>query len=172
MILVKGRIGFDPPSKTKKQIGQDSWKRIAMVYLEGDLTEYYSWFIQNRYGIKLNKPMRGPHISFINDSLRDLTKDFTLDTDLVEENWNRVKEKWDGRIILISLDLDVRTDGRTWWLNIPQEDRLALQEIRNELGLGRPYFGMHMSIGYANEREIIQSQYIHELIKEGNKNYE
>lgn len=167
MIQVKGRIGFDPPPKTKKQTVQDEWKRIAMVYIDGDIAQYYAWFVQKRYGVSLVRPMRGAHISFINDSLKDLTKDFTLDKVKVEENWNRVKEKWDGKEITITLDTDPRTDAKHWWLNIPQDKRDELQSIRTELGLGRPYFGMHMTIGYANETEIIQSRYIHEAIKNG-----
>jgi hypothetical protein len=30
------------------------------------------------------------------------------------------------------------------------------------IGLSRPFFGLHMSIGYANEKNIEHSIYIHE----------
>ena len=76
--------------------------------------------------------------------------------------------EWNGKKINIVLDLDPRTDGRTWWLNIPHDERGGLQAIRDELGLGRPYFGMHMSIGYARPGIMEEhSKYLHECIKNG-----
>jgi len=64
-----------------------------------------------------------------------------------------------------------------------EEDREELHAIRAELGLGRPYYGLHMSIGRAEnfvdndkfipgaekakEMNIEQSKYIHRLIKNG-----
>lgn len=138
-----------------------------MVFIEGDVCEYYAWFLRKRYSITLNKPIRGAHISFINDSMRDLTQNNDKSEEEILQLWEDVKTKWDGKEIDIVLDLNPKTDDRIWWLNIPNEEREGLQAIRNELGLGRPYFGMHMSIGYANEKNIEQSVYIHELIKKG-----
>jgi hypothetical protein len=137
-----------------------------MVFIEGDVCEYYSWFLKKRYNITLNRPIRGAHISFINDSINDLTQNNNKSVEELTQLWEDVKTKWGGKKIDIVLDLNPKTDGRTWWLNIPHEDRESLQEIRNELGLSRPYFGMHMSIGYANEKNIEQSTYIHALIKQ------
>ena len=166
-ITLTGRIGFEPEDKTNKHLLQSSWKKIAMVFIEGDICEYYAWFLQKRYNITLNKPIRGAHVSFINDSIRDLTKNNDNLEEEILQLWEDVKTKWDGKEIDIVLDLNPRTNGRIWWLNIPEEEREGLQAIRDELGLDRPFFGMHMSIGYANERNIEQSVYIHELIKKG-----
>lgn len=166
-IILTGKIIFDVEDKTKKHKNQASWKKVAMVFIEGDICEYYAWFIKKRYNLILNKPLRGAHISFINDSMRDLTKNGELTVDEVLNNWEEVKKRWDGKKVEIVLDVNPKTDGRTWWLNIPHEERNDLQSIRNELGLGRPYFGMHMSIGYANERNIEHSEYLHGLIKKG-----
>lgn len=166
-ITLTGRIGFEPEDKTNKHLLQSSWKKIAMVFIEGDICEYYAWFLQKRYNITLNKPIRGAHVSFINDSIRDLTKNNDNLEEEILQLWEDVKTKWDGKEIDIVLDLNPRTNGRIWWLNIPEEEREGLQAIRDELGLDRPFFGMHMSIGYANERNIEQSVYIHQLIKQG-----
>lgn len=166
-ITLTGKIGFEPEDKTNKHLSQSSWKKIAMVFIEGDVCEYYAWFLQKRYNITLNKPIRGAHVSFINDSMRDLTQNNDKSEEEILQLWEDVKTKWDGKEIDIVLDLNPKTDDRIWWLNIPNEEREGLQAIRNELGLGRPYFGMHMSIGYANEKNIEQSVYIHELIKQG-----
>ena len=140
---------------------------MAMVFMDGDITDYYAWFINKRYNLVLNKPLRGAHISFINDSMKDLSINGTKTTEQIEETWEAVKAKWDNQIIPITIDLNPRTDDRTWWFNIPHEERALLQGIREELGLGRPFWGMHMSIGYANEKNIDHSIYIHTLIKKG-----
>jgi len=166
-ITLTGKINFEPEDKTKKHLSQASWKKIAMVLIDGDITDYYAWFIKKRYNLVLNKPLRGAHVSFINDSMRDLTKNGKISEEEVNKKWEYVKKKWNGKKINIVLDLDPKTDDRSWWLNIPHDEREGLQAIRYELGLGRPYFGMHMSIGYANEKNIEHSVYIHELIKKG-----
>lgn len=164
-ITLTGKINFEPEDKTNKHKAQASWKKMAMVLIDGEICEYYAWFIKKRFNLTLNKPLRGAHISFINDSVRDLTQNGKKSIEEALNDWEAVKKKWHGKRIDIVLDLDPRTDGRTWWLNIPHENRDGLQEIRSELGLGKPYFGMHMSVGYANERNIEHSEYLHELLK-------
>jgi len=166
-IVLTGKIGFEPENRTKKHNSQSSWKRMAMVFFSGDITEYYAWFIQKRYNLVLNKPLRGAHISFINDSIRELSCNGTKTMEQIDVDWENVKQKWNGRYIQVVLDLDPRTDDRMWWLNIPQDERDILHGIRAELGLGRPYWGLHMSIGYANEKNIEHSKYIHRLVKKG-----
>jgi hypothetical protein len=166
-ITLIGKIEFEPEDKTRKHKEQASWKKMAMVLIDGDVTEYYSWFIEKRYNLILNKPLRGAHISFINDSIKDMSRNGQLTTKQVNEQWNNVKKKWDGKKIPVVINLDPRTDDRTWWFNIPHDERELLQGIRNELGLGKPYWGMHMSLGYANEKNIEHSTYIHRLIKKG-----
>lgn len=135
-----------------------------MVFIDGDITEYYSWYLQKRFNLTLNKPLRRAHISFINDSHRDFSKSGKTPKEL-DQLWDEAKARWDGKVIPVMLDLNVRTDGKTWWLNVHPEYRDLLHGIRAEVGLGRPYFGLHMSVGYANEKHIAHSQYIHELVK-------
>lgn len=167
LLHLTGKIEFEPEDKTKKHINQASWKKIAMVMVDGEICEYYNWFIKRRYNLTLNKPLRGAHISFINDSMRDLTENGKKSEEEALNAWDVTKQKWHGKKIPIVIDLDPRTDGRTWWFNIPHEERELLQSIRSELGLSKPFFGMHMSIGYANEKNIEHSEYLHELIKKG-----
>ena len=47
-ITITGRIGFEPEDKTNKHLLQSSWKKIAMVFINGDICEYYSWFIKKK----------------------------------------------------------------------------------------------------------------------------
>ena len=64
-VTMTGTIKFDPKDKTKKHAKQASWKKLAMVIFDGDVTEYYGWLIKRRYNLQLNKPLRGGHITFI-----------------------------------------------------------------------------------------------------------
>ena len=166
-VVLMGKIVFEPVNYTKKHSMQASWKRIAMVFIDGDVTEYYSWFLKKRYNLVLNKPIRGAHISFINDSLRDMSNNGQKSLQEVDKIWNEAKAKWDGKHIPIMLSLDPRTSDKHWWLNIPHDYRDKLHQIRAEVGLGRPTFGLHMTIGLANEKNIEHSKYIHSLIKSG-----
>lgn len=172
-----GKILFDPPNKTKKHDNQGSWKRVAMVMIDGDICEYYAWFLKRRFNLSLHKPIRLSHITFINDRESD-----------TNGKWEDVKKKWDGKEIEVILDLTPHTDSLTnkdchWWLIVPHDKRDDLQSIREELGLGKPFFGMHMTIGRAvnsksdipNENGSMRakemseehSKYIHHLIEIG-----
>jgi hypothetical protein len=166
-IKTYGTIVFDVEDKTNKHKSQSSWKKTAFVLIGDDSCQYYSWFLKKRYNIILNQPLRLSHISFINDSMRDLTQNGEISEELALEYWEQCKQKWDGKEIQIVLDLNPKTDDRSWWLNIPQDERDLLHAIRAEVGLGRPHFGLHMSLGYANENNIYHSMYIHSLIKNG-----
>jgi len=161
MIKLKGKILFNPADLTKKHKGQASWKKMALIMFEGDVSEYFSWFIEKRYNLKLNRPLRGAHVSFINDSLNDMKQGLMTEHDgICELKWKQLAKKWDGKEIEVVLDPDVRSDGEHWWFIIPQESRDLIHEIRAEVGLGRPFFGLHMSIGYANNKNIAHSKYI------------
>jgi hypothetical protein len=153
ILNITGRIVFDPDNVTRKHNRQADWKRIAMVVFEDDTAEYYSWFIKRRYGITLNKPLRGPHITFVNDSVREINGG--------DKVWEEVRKKWDGKEIEVTLNLDVRTNIEYWWLRASSE---SFNFVREELGIGEPYFSYHMTIGFPNERNIEQSEYIHNLI--------
>lgn len=162
-----GKIHFEPENKTKKHEKQSSWKKIAMVLFQGEICEYYAWFIAKRYNLVLNKPLRGAHVSLINDSIQDLSQNGAKTIEQVEELWKSVKDKWDNKEIKVTLSLNPRIDDTHIWFNIPEEHREPLQSIRNELGLGRPFFGLHMTIGYANEKNISHLRYLNTLIKKG-----
>jgi len=167
-IHLTGRIEFEPENVTKKHNLQASWKHIAMVLFDGDITDYYAWFIKKRYNLILNKPLRGGHVSFINDSFKEMSLNGQRSMEEVKELWNKVKMKWNGVEVPITLSVEPRTDANHWWLNIPEEDRKDLQGIRAELGLGRPFFGFHMTIGYPRQGIMEEhSKYIHQIIKKG-----
>jgi len=182
-IKIYGKIVFDPKDVTKKHADQASWKRMAMVMISGDITEYYAWFLKRRYNIELSKPLRGAHISFINDSIRDIQSGLKCNEKQAKKAWVKLKKKYDGKKIEIILNISPRSDGYHWWLNVPNEFRTELHSIRNEVGLGRPHFGIHMSIGRAEDKygvydsetnavkakklNLAHSKYILKLINKG-----
>ena len=55
------------------------------------------------------------------------------------------------------------TNGEHWWLRVfcPESEN-----IREIMGLTRvPYFSLHLTIGYANNRNIEHSEYIERVCK-------
>jgi hypothetical protein len=166
-IIITGKIKFEPINKTKKHESQANWKRIAMIFFDGDLSDYYAWFINKRYNLELVKPLRGAHISFINDNIRDMVKNINGGEFEANIAWNKAKNKWDGVTIPITLDLNPKTNDKHWWLNIPVDACQQLDSIRHEVNLGPPNFRYHMTIGYVNEKNVQHSKYIHSLIKNG-----
>jgi hypothetical protein len=159
-ITIDGKIKFEPIDRTRKHREQASWKRIAMVIFDGDVTDYYAWFIRKRYNLELNKPLRGAHISFINDSIRDLSQNGKKDITEVDSLWNSSKIKWDNQTVQITLLLNPRFKKEYWWFNLDEESKKNLNGIRAELGLGKPFFDLHMTIGYANEKNSFHNEYI------------
>lgn len=144
---------FDPEEMTSKQGRQSEWKKFAMIILEPDLksgekgiTDYYAWFFKKRFNIPLHRPLRGAHVTIINDRASD-----------TNGKWEEIKSKWDGKEIDIYLHVDPFLGIKNrmgnyvdWWLTVPYEYRDELGAIRMELGLpAKPYFGFHMTIGTA-----------------------
>jgi hypothetical protein len=176
-ITVKGKVVFDPPDKTKKHGSQSNWKKVAYLEISGDICDYYRWFIENRFSLPLMNPLRGAHITFINDSHKDLGENLDM--------WHNIKKKWKGKELEVELELTPKTDGVNWWLTVTESSRDSLHGIRTELGLGRPFWGLHMTIGYAtasydefeegvekaSRDNIAHSKYIHGLAIKGLLNY-
>ena len=180
-----GKILFEPENRTKKHMAQSTWKRVAMVVFDSDIAEYYAWFLNRRFNLELNKPLRGAHITFINDHFNDLNNRVGTDEEK-EALWTALKSKWDGKEVQVVLNLRPFSDITHWWLIVDHKHRDELHAIRAEVGLSRPYFGLHMTIGYLAEnvnekgeaifnKNLEHSKYInllHELgMVEINKDY-
>lgn len=153
-IKITGTIIFDPDNFTKKQESQGNWKRVAMIMIPGDTHLLYSWFINKRFDLPLIPPLRKSHVTIINDRFSDV-KGKTHEDRI--ELWNKVKEKWNHKEVEITLNVDpvetIRRDKKRsedlnhWWLVIPEEDRVNIHNLRAELGLSRPFFGLHLTLG-------------------------
>lgn len=173
IIKVKGKLVFDPPDKSNKHKAQSSWKKVAYVDIgtHNDICGFYRWLIKKRFNLLLNSPLRGAHVTFINDKIQEIGG---------EDNWLKLKQKWNGKMVEIELDLNPKTDDVNWWLTVTEDSRKLLHDIRNEVDLGRPYWGLHMTVGYAGisyddtfengmgkvaRDNIAHSKYIHSLAK-------
>jgi hypothetical protein len=151
MFTTKGHILFQPNNVTKKHIKQSEWKKTAIILINDGLCDYYSWFIEKRYNIKLNKPLRGSHVTFINE--------------IIDNNiFNDGKKFFDGKEIEINYDPTyIRTnDIGHWWIKVYSKD---IESIRHSLGMNpNPYYGLHITIGNATHLQLEQSLYIKRLI--------
>lgn len=162
LITYKGKIHFEPEDRTKKHINQSSWKKVAIVLLDGDICDYYAWFLKKRFDLSLNKPLRGPHVTFINDRFSDVKGDTEEDK---LELWDDIKNKYDNEEISIILNLTYHSNSLHWWLPVDYDHRGELRNIRTELGLGDPYMGEHLTLGRVKDTDREFSDYISRLNK-------
>lgn len=147
MFQISGKIEFDPINVTKKHNRQSSWKKTAMVKFDCDTWEYYAWFLQKRFNLKLNKPLRGTHITIINDMVDS-------------EIYTQAREIFHGQELIFKYDpTHIRANDKGhWWLKVYCDD---VRNIRTAMGLTPdPYFGLHMTIGLATHLQLEQSNYI------------
>ena len=148
MFEIKGKIVFDPINVTKKHNAQSTWKKVAIVKFDCDIYAYYSWFLQKRFNLFLNKPLRGTHLTFINDIVDD-------------DVYLKARELFDGKEITVKYDpAFIRSNKKGhWWL---RAESLDAQNIRTVMGLGDPYFGYHITVGLATHLQLEHSKYITE----------
>jgi hypothetical protein len=151
MFDIKGKIIFDPINVTKKHHSQSEWKKTAIVKFDCELYAYYSWFIEKRYSIKLNKPLRGTHVTLLNEIIDD---NIYLDA----------KKIFHEKEVTITYDPTyIRTNEKGhWWIKVYSSD---IENIRTSIGLGpNPFYGLHLTIGNATHLNLEQSLYIKKLI--------
>lgn len=147
MFEIRGKIEFDPVNVTKKHVKQSSWKKTAMVKFHCDTWAYYAWFLQKRFNLKLNKPLRGTHITIINDMVDS-------------EIYTQARKIFHGQELTFKYDpTNIRANDKGhWWLKVYCDD---VRNIRNAMGLtSDPYFGLHMTIGLATHLQLEHSNYI------------
>ena len=150
MLELIGKIEFDPVNVTKKHNKQASWKKTAMVKFDCDIWEYYSWFLKKRFNLYLNKPLRGTHLTIINDK-------FDPETEYL---YDQGRQLFHGKEIRIQYDptLIRANDKGHWWINAQSDDA---KNIRSVMGLTPdPYFGFHITIGLATHLQLDHSKYI------------
>ena len=150
VIKYRGILDFTPEEVTKKHKAQSSWKRVAVIKTSCDMDRYYAWFLKKRFGLELNKNLRGSHVTFISDRLE-------------KSVFEQASKLFNGKEIDFYVELEPRGNGNHWWLRVHCPEA---ETIREALGLSRePYFGLHLTLGVANEKNIEHSKYILECCK-------
>jgi hypothetical protein len=134
---VRGILDFSPEDKTKKHVSQASWKKVAMIRTNCELDRYYAWFLKKRFNLELVRNLRGTHVTFINDRMDAKT-------------FNQFAELFAGKEIDFYVETEPRSNGEHWWLRVHCPEAESIREI---MGLSRePFFGMHLTLGRAEER--------------------
>lgn len=140
MLQIRTILEFDPPHLIKKHEKQGEWKKVAICNLGDDDTDhYYSWFLKKRFNIELINPMRGSHITVINDKVYDLTK------------YEEGKKIFNNKEIVFDFDPAELRGGTNpkgeffWWLKVYNTD---IEAIREFAGFTRkPFFNLHLTLG-------------------------
>jgi hypothetical protein len=145
VIKIRGILDFTPEDVTRKHKSQSSWKRTAIIKTDCDLDIYYAWFLKKRFNLELNKNLRRTHISFINDKMG-------------KSIFDEASKVFNGKEIDFYIEIEPRSNAEHWWLRVHCPDA---ENIREACGLPRePYFGLHLTLGHANSKNIDHSEYI------------
>ena len=146
----KGELTFKDLVKTNKHKLQSDWKKVGLLLLKDDTESYYAWLLKKRFGLTLNRTLRGSHITIINDKF------------LNNKKWETLSNQFEGKEVEFNYSPEnIRTDGLHWWINVKSKES---EDIRELFGLNRnPYFGFHLTLGYSNEKNLLHSQYIHKI---------
>jgi len=150
MITQKGYICFDPRSLTNADKMFKPFWMIIKLYKDDNTREYYEWFIKKRYGLILQRPAFGAHISVIRGE--------TIDKNI----WNFYKEKYNNKDIKFYHKNELRTNGKHWWIKVYCD---FVEDIREKMGyLRKGLFGLHLTLGMPILRQEVYSFYIHQNI--------
>lgn len=150
LFKVKGILDFYPEDISKKHIAQSEWKRVAIIKTNCDIAHYYAWYLKTRFNLILNEPVRGTHVTFISDRVNNI-------------KYDTVGQELNGKEITFYYENTPKSNGKHWWLRVWSTDA---EDIRESIGIDRiPYFSFHLTLGYANEKNIEHSKYILECCK-------
>ena len=150
VIKYRGILDFTPEDVTRKHKSQSYWKRVAVIKTNCDMDRYYAWFLKKRFNLELNKNLRGTHITFISDKIE-------------KSIFNEASRLFNKKEIDFYVELEPRSSGQHWWLRVHCPEAETIREV---MGLTRePYFGLHLTLGLANEKNIEHSKYILECCK-------
>ena len=163
MYEVKAILEFDPINVSKKHHQQSSWKKVAMARFpeEDEIYRYYKWLLEQRIGLRipdvnpfewkgrLNNPLRGTHVTVINDIVDD-------------EIYLQAKELFHEKEITIKYDPTLircnKKGDKMWWhIKVYSDD---ITNIRTAMGLGAPFHSFHITIGLVNPKFIEHTDYI------------
>jgi hypothetical protein len=126
MFLSHGILKYFP---LEGEVGNIGW---LILQCDLEFCLYYCWFIQKKFGIKLQQSMHKSHISVIRGEVIQFK---------YQAKWNA----YQGRVVSFHYSNNIYTNGKHWWLNVYSP---CLVATRQELGLEpQPQFNFHLTIG-------------------------
>lgn len=124
MLLTKGILKYYPLE------GEENNQGWLILQCDRDISLYYCWFIQKKFGIKLQQPRLGSHITIVRGEVLSHL-----------ERWNA----YQGHTIEFHYSNEVKSNSKHWWLDVHSH---CLMSIRQELGLNpQPQYNFHLTIG-------------------------
>jgi hypothetical protein len=124
MLLAKGILKYFPLE------GEENNRGWLILQCDRDISLYYCWFVQKKFGIRLQQPMHGSHISIVRGEVIPYL-----------QKWNA----YQGYTLKFHYSNEVETNGKHLWLNVYSP---CFMSIRQELGLNcQPVYNFHLTIG-------------------------
>ena len=144
-----GKIVFDPIPLTGKveKMFKPYW---AIIVTNDDIDDYYRWHLQKRFGIILQAPAWGPHVT-----IADGTEPKNI------KIWEEVKSKYNNQLIEFEYEIFIKSNSKHWWLKVvcPEVD-----VIRKELEFDSDLkWSLHLTLGLPIPRLVEHSVYIHRI---------
>jgi len=143
-----GKLIFDPLPLTgsAEKMFKPGW---VIVRTDGDIDDYYRWFMFKEKGLILQSPAWGPHISIVRGE------------DVSAEIWEKKKAELNNSTVHFEYENFPKSNGVHWWLKVYCEE---LKYFRRDLGLTElPKWTFHLTLGLPIPRLQEHSQYIFRL---------
>jgi hypothetical protein len=128
-----GKFFFSPKREGLKKTHR-SFDRGIILKVDNGITDYYSWWLWRKYGIRVSKPAWGTHVTVVSD--RDRVRDIAA--------FEQLKKELDSTYVKLHYNVNIEKHWHFWVL--PVIPNHAISKIRNELGLRNDY-PFHITIG-------------------------
>lgn len=132
MLKRTGIIRYDPIRKDFKKTHKTH--TMTVEFPRDDFDLYYQWYLRKLYGIRIQRPMYGTHMTIVSGNERIAPQ--------YRHNW----KKYEGMKVDVYHGLDVIQDHVFWYLNVYHTE--SFSAMRAELGLSKCYKSVfHVTIG-------------------------
>lgn len=130
LITINARIVYNPKRQGLKKI-RTANEHYLIAEVDNGLGMYYRWWLMKRFGLRLNPPAYGCHVTVL-DGRQHVKPE-------LEDLW----KKYDGQQIQIAYSPEVYQQWKFWCLPVMAP---KLMQIRHELGFN-PHYPFHITIG-------------------------
>jgi len=103
----------------------------VIVEIDKELSRYYRWWIEKRFGLRLQVPTWGTHITVVSDR------------DKIEPEYLNQWKMFDRQQLSFEYNVAVEQHWKFWTLNVKSD---VLTQMRKDLGLTR-HHSLHITIG-------------------------